>query len=217
MRRDAFLSRVARSTLTADLPEPPAVTADLPDLDEVDAVALFRARAQDVDTVVHGPVSRHGAARAVAAIATGHNKTSFMAWDDLGVSGVVSTLTAAGLDRVDHHVPRGERRAHNQSYLNVGVGVTGSDGALAESGSLILAHGEGRPRMASLVPDIHIALLDTAKVARTISHWARQNVELAVDTTNLVLITGPSRTGDIEQELNLGVHGPRHVHVVIIR
>lgn len=217
MRRDAFLSRVAKATLTAELPNAPQVTSDLGDLEPVDLVALFRTRAQDVNTVIHGPVTRHGAARAVTAIATGHNATSFMAWDDLGVSGVVSMLTAAGLDRIDHQVPPGDRREHNLAYIGADVGVTGCDGALAESGSLILIHGEGRPRMASLIPDIHIALLDTSKIARTLAHWARQNVEIVADTTNLVLITGPSRTGDIEQELNLGVHGPRHVHVVIIK
>lgn len=217
MRRDAFLSRVGRATLGSELPEPPKIASDLPQPDPVDLVALFRARAQEVNSVVHGPVSRHGAARSVASIATGHNATKFMAWDDLGASGIVATLSAAGLDRADHQVPVGPRGEHNRAMLDVGVGVTASDGALAESGSLILSHGEGRPRMASLIPDIHIALLDISKIAWTLAHWARENVEFAAKTTNLVFVTGPSRTGDIEQELNLGVHGPRHVHVVMIR
>jgi L-lactate dehydrogenase complex protein LldG len=130
---------------------------------------------------------------------------------------VVSALTAAGLERVDHLVPSGSRREHNLSYLDVDVGVTGSVGALAESGSLILSHGEGRPRMASLIPDIHIALLDTSRIARTLAQWARENGDSPEKTANLVLVTGPSRTGDIEQELNLGVHGPRHVHIVMVR
>jgi L-lactate dehydrogenase complex protein LldG len=217
VRRDVFLSRVARATLTAELPAAPAVASELAELEPVDLIALFRSRAQDVNTVVHGPVTRHGAARAVTAIATGHDATSFMAWDDLGVSGVVSALSSAGLDRVDHNVPLGDRREHNLSYMDVDVGVTGADGGLAESGSLILTHGEGRPRMASLIPDIHIALLDTTKIARMLAYWARENVELATDTANLVFVTGPSRTGDIEQELNLGVHGPRHVHIVMFK
>lgn len=217
MRRDAFLSRVARATLTAQLPSPPLSGAELPEFPETDLLTLFRTRAQEVNTVVHGPVTRHGAARAIAAIATGHNATKFISWDDLGVSGVTSMLTAAGLDRVDHQVPPESREEHNLTYLDVGVGITGSAGALAESGSLILAHGEGRPRMASLIPDIHIVILDASKIVRTISVWAREYVELAANTTNLVFVTGPSRTGDIEQELNLGVHGPRHVHVVIVK
>jgi L-lactate dehydrogenase complex protein LldG len=217
VRRDAFLSRIAQATLTAKLPVPPKVPDAPPELPPVDLVALFRAQAQAVNAVVHGPVTRHGAARAVAAIATGHDATRFLAWDDVGASGVVSALTAAGLQRIDHLVPSGSRREHNLSYLDVDVGVTGSVGALAESGSLILSHGEGRPRMASLIPDIHIALLDTSRIARTLAQWAREDGDSPEKTANLVLITGPSRTGDIEQELNLGVHGPRHVHIVMVR
>jgi L-lactate dehydrogenase complex protein LldG len=182
-----------------------------------DHLALFRVRAQEVNAVVHGPVSRHGVPRAVAAIAAGHDVSRFMAWDDLPTSGVVSALAGAGLERVDHTVTEGARMEQNLRYLDVDVGVTGADGALAESGSLILAHGAGRPRMASLIPEIHIAILEVERIARTLAHWAHQNPEFVADTTNLVLITGPSRTGDIEQQLNLGVHGPRHVHIVMIK
>ncbi|MFZ0625504.1 MAG: LUD domain-containing protein [Acidimicrobiia bacterium] len=48
------------------------------------------------------------------------------------------------------------------------------------------------------------------------SHWAEKNPDSARRTANLVVITGPSRTGDIELQLNLGVHGPRQVHIVVI-
>ena len=92
-----------------------------------------------------------------------------------------------------------------------------ADAALAESGSLVLVHGEGRPRMASLIPDVHVALLDMSLLAYGLAHWANDNPELVADTASLVIVTGPSRTGDIELILNLGVHGPRHVHIVMIK
>jgi len=215
VERNAFLSRVARATLTADLPESPRPSPDLPDLGPADMVAMFRSQAQAAHAVVHGPVTRHGAVRVVSSIAAGHDATRFIAWDDLPVPGVPSALLASGMVRVDHEVPPGPR--DNLPYADVEVGVTGSDGALAESGSLILVHGPGRARMASLVPEIHIALLDVASIARSLAHWARENPDLVAETTNLVLVTGPSRTADIEQQLNLGVHGPRHVHIVMIR
>lgn len=215
MERNAFLSRVARATLTADLPEATRPPPDLPDLGTTDLLAVFRSQAQAAHAVVHGPVSRHGAVRVVSSIAAGHDVTRFIAWDDLPVAGVPSTLLASGMIRVDHEVAPGAR--DNLFYADVEVGVTGAHGALAESGSLILVHGPGRPRMASLVPEIHIALLDVASIARSLAHWARENPDLVADTTNLVLVTGPSRTADIEQQLNLGVHGPRHVHIVMIR
>lgn len=217
MERDAFLSRVGQASLSSVLPDPPPVSAELPDMGAVDLVAVMRANAQAVNAVVHTPVSRHGAARAVAAIAAGHDASNFMAWDDLPVSGVASALAAAGMERVDHAVPRSDRREHNLGYLRVDVGVTGAMAGLAESGSLVLSHGPGRPRMASLIPEIHIALLETDRIARDLAHWAHEYPQSATETTNLVFVTGPSRTGDIEMELNLGVHGPRTVHIVIVK
>lgn len=217
MERDAFLSRVGRATITTELPEPLRVSSELPEMAATDLVTLFRARAQAVNAVVHGPVSRHGVPRAVAGIAAGHDAASFLAWDDLPASGVAATLQAEGHKRLDHDVPRDGRRDHYLSQIDVELGITGAQAGLAESGSVILSHGPGRPRMASLLPDIHIVLLEVSLVHRTLAHWAAENPGSAADTTNLVLVTGPSRTGDIEQQLNLGVHGPRHVHIVIIR
>jgi len=217
VERDRFLTRVGQATLRSTLPEPPRLPATLPELDQVDLTTLFRARAQEVNAVVHGPVSRHGVPRAVVGIAAGHGASTFVAWEDLPVSGVSSALQSAGLDRLEHELGEGSRLDLNLSYLGLDVGVTGTTAGLAESGSVVLVHGPGRPRMASIAPEVHIALLDVTKISRTLAHWAHENPRFAADTTNLVLVTGPSRTGDIEQQLNLGVHGPRHVHVVMIR
>jgi L-lactate dehydrogenase complex protein LldG len=217
VEREAFLGRVGRATIDAVLPGQPSVSPDLPVPEPVDLIGLFRARAQTVNAVIHGPVSRHGVPRAVVGIAAGHDAMSFVAWDELPAPGVASALVAAGVHRVDHVVPPGDRLEHNLTYQTLDIGVTGAIAGLAESGSVVLAHGEGRPRMASIVPEVHIALLEVDRLARTLAHWAHENPQSASNTTNLVIVTGPSRTGDIEQTLNLGVHGPRHVHIVMIR
>lgn len=215
MDREAFLARVAQAASTALLPVP--VPADLPDPGEIDLSVLFRERAQSVNAVVHGPVSRHGVPRAVVGIAAGHAASNFVAWDELPAAGVASALVTAGLERFDHLVPDDGRREHLLSYRSLHVGVTGAEAGLAESGSVVLRHGQGRPRLASLIPEIHIVLLEMSTLSRTLAHWARENPASARETTNLVIVTGPSRTGDIEQTLNLGVHGPRHVHIVMFR
>lgn len=217
MDRDTFLGRVATASLKSRLPDPPTVSQSLPEMPAVDLVALFRTRAQAVSTVVHGPMSRHGVPRAVVGIAAGHEASSFLAWDDLPVSGVAAALQAAGCERLQHDVPDQGRIEHHLTYIDVAVGVTGADAALAESGSVMLSHGLGRPRMASLAPEVHIVLLETERIQRALAHWAHDHPDAARNTSNLVFVTGPSRTGDIEQRLNLGVHGPRHVHVVMIK
>ena len=203
--------------MTAVLPEVLGIPDRLPDLEDEDLQTLFRERAQDVDAVVHGPVGRHGVPRAVAGIAAGHQCRSFMAWEDLPASGVASALTAAGLTRVEGEVPVETRIEHQLGYRDLDLGVTGATAGLAESGSVVLEHRPGRPRMASLVPEVHVALLDLTLMERTLVHWAHKFPESVANTANLVVITGPSRTGDIEQQLTLGVHGPKHVHIVLIK
>lgn len=217
MDRDAFLARVGKAVMTEHLPEPPRVSERLPDLEQVDLVALFRERAIEIDAVVHGPMSRHGVPRAVVGIAAGHNAATFISWDDLPAPGVATALTTAGLERLDHVVPKESRLDHQLGYHSLDLGVTGADAGLAESGSVVLAHKAGRPRLASLAPDIHIALLEVSALQRTLAHWAQRHPQEVSETTNLVIVSGPSRTGDIEQQLNLGVHGPRHVHIVLLR
>jgi len=102
------------------------------------------------------------------------------------------------------------------AYGEVSLGITGSIGGLAESGSVVLDHAQGQPRLASLVPETHVVLLEIGTIERTLAHWAARHPDLAAGSANLVIVSGPSRTGDIEQILNLGVHGPRHLHVVLI-
>jgi L-lactate dehydrogenase complex protein LldG len=64
---------------------------------------------------------------------------------------------------------------------------------------------------------IHVALVRAESIFRSLAQWADEVPDAVVETANLVIVTGPSRTGDIEQHLNLGVHGPKHLHVVLIK
>jgi L-lactate dehydrogenase complex protein LldG len=85
---------------------------------------------------------------------------------------------------------------------------------IAESGSLLLVSGEARPLSASLLPDIHIAILRASDLVQTLTEaLARPELRSA---SAAVIVTGPSRTGDIEMTLSIGVHGPKEVHVFLI-
>ena len=218
MERERFLSRVATAVMASSLPPSPVVPAELPELEPVDLISLFRERAILVDSVVHGPVTRHGVPRVVTGIASGHDCKSFVAWDHLLVPGIAAALAANGLTHVDHEIsPTDGREEQMVAYGDVSLGVTGSIAGLAESGSVVLDHHQGQPRLASLVPETHVVLLEVSSIATTLAHWAARHPDLAARSPNLVIISGPSRTGDIEQILNLGVHGPRHLHVVLIK
>ena len=91
------------------------------------------------------------------------------------------------------------------------VGVTKAVCGLADTGSLLEADGEGSPLHASLLPEIHIALLDRSSILPSLS----EAIHLVKDRGAAVFITGPSRTADIEMTLTIGVHGPGEVRVFL--
>lgn len=89
------------------------------------------------------------------------------------------------------------------------VGVTLAELAVAESGSLLLAAGPGRRRMGSLAPEIHVAFVREEALVSTLEEALAR-----LSGRTSVLITGSSRTADIEGVLVRGVHGPKEVWVV---
>ncbi|MDP3983721.1 MAG: lactate utilization protein [Acidimicrobiia bacterium] len=203
--------------LPADVPGPtPGLL--VPDLPPADLASLFGERLRSVDGHDHGPLPGSAAVEIVVSILLDHGVDEYLGWDDPGLPGIHRRLQAAGIRRVEASVPeRGEnRRAHQQGYLTVQGGVTGADAGLAESGSIVLRSGPGRPRLSSLIPSTHVAVLPVTRLVRSLAHFAAQHPAAPGGISNLVFITGPSRTGDIEQELNLGVHGPRNLHVILV-
>jgi L-lactate dehydrogenase complex protein LldG len=99
----------------------------------------------------------------------------------------------------------------------VRVGITGVDGALASTGSIVVNSGPGKPRTASLLPLVHIAVVKVEQIVPNLDVWfAGQNKDDFQKTSNVVVISGASRTADIGMELVLGAHGPKDLHVVLV-
>jgi len=92
------------------------------------------------------------------------------------------------------------------------VGVTKPICGLADTGSILEADGEADKLRASLLPQIHLAVLHTSKIYSTLS----EAIHLAKDTKSAVFITGPSATGDIESVHTIGVHGPGEIHAFLV-
>lgn len=220
MEREAFLSRVRQAVETTVLPDHPAEDPGLlvPDLPSVDLVDGFVAQLAAVEGVPERFGSTDEVRHRVVEIARQYELDSFMTWDDdqIPVQGIGAVLTAAGLIEVSGEVDSARRLEHRAGYMTLGLGVTGAEAGFAESGTIVLRSGPGRPRMASLVPLVHVAVLSADHIHRSLSHWAAVHAGTIPDATNVVFITGPSRTADIEQHINVGVHGPRYVHVLLI-
>ncbi|MCE1203588.1 MAG: lactate utilization protein C [Holophagaceae bacterium] len=105
----------------------------------------------------------------------------------------------------------------DELFTGVDAGFTGTVGGVAETGGLLLMPGPAEPRLMSLVPPIHIALLRASTIQDTFWSavkalgWGRSL------PPNALLISGPSKTADIEQTLAYGVHGPKRLIVVLVQ
>jgi L-lactate dehydrogenase complex protein LldG len=94
--------------------------------------------------------------------------------------------------------------------------VTGADAALSLTGSIVITSGPGRPRLASLLTPVHVAIVRVGTIVDTLPTLIAARPELVTRGSNFVCITGPSRTADIEHTLSRGVHGPGEVHVILV-
>jgi L-lactate dehydrogenase complex protein LldG len=123
-------------------------------------------------------------------------------------------LAAVDIELVD--VDRPIEDWQREQFENVEAGLTSTGGAIAETGSLWLWPTADEPRLLSLVPPIHIAVLDADRIVDTFFELVTEQDWQAGMPTNALLISGPSKTADIEQTLAYGVHGPKEL-VVLIR
>ena len=116
----------------------------------------------------------------------------------------------------------GAQRELRQRIAAAEMGVTGVNLAVAETGTLVLASGPGRPRSTALLPGVHVAVFDAGVLVESLEQvgvmletW-HEDEAAAGRGAAIHFITGPSRTADIELTLTRGVHGPREVHAIFV-
>jgi L-lactate dehydrogenase complex protein LldG len=95
------------------------------------------------------------------------------------------------------------------------VGITSADYALADTGTLVMISSPREARLVSLLPPAHIAVVPRARILTGLDELFSILPNPAEVSSSMVLITGPSRTADIEQILVRGVHGPGQITVVV--
>lgn len=103
-----------------------------------------------------------------------------------------------------------------QLFYEVDASLTSSLGGIAETGSLIVWPTEDEPRTMSLVPPIHFVIMEKSKLHSTFAEAIRIMDWTSKIPTNALLISGPSKSADIEQTLAYGVHGPKELVVIVI-
>jgi L-lactate dehydrogenase complex protein LldG len=96
------------------------------------------------------------------------------------------------------------------------VGITSADYCLADTGTLVMIASPDEARLISLLPPVHIAVVNAERMLSGLDELLATVPLPAERSSSMVLITGPSRTADIEQTLVRGVHGPGEIHVVVI-
>jgi L-lactate dehydrogenase complex protein LldG len=218
--RDAILGRVRKALRKSGSDEGARATAEayiaahaqgprpaMPD----DLVARFMQRATDMASTIERIASRSAIPAAVAryldalelppelAAQKSHAGVCWPEFADLDWSGAGLSIEArptAGHDR---------------------LGITGSFCAIAETGTLVFTTGADTPTASALLPDTHVAVVRADRVVA-----GMEEAFALVRTVNggmpraMNMISGPSRTGDIEQTIVLGAHGPYRVHLLLL-
>jgi L-lactate dehydrogenase complex protein LldG len=197
--------------------KPPA----LPPLDESiarlakagdDLVKLFHARAAASGMFVHRPKAADVTRHIVEFLGTRQVKSVVLGPVPVA-GGLEQAIRAAGITIVDWRAAQGV-----DVQFDVDCGITGVRAALAETGSMILCSDANHSRGLSLIPPLHVAVVRPSEILPDmIDYWASLRGIPSHDLpSNMVFITGPSKTADIEGELVTGVHGPEAVHVLLV-
>jgi L-lactate dehydrogenase complex protein LldG len=190
------------------------------------ADALFDAAAAAAETAgwkVHRLEDHEKAAMRVLRILRERDITSSVLTAHAAVerAGIEKALTNAGIAAVTLRGAKepGAQPGTKPLAFSMGAGITGADWFIAESGTLVLHPRSGVSRLVSLAPPVHIALLEKGQAIPSLDElFALERAELLNGTLagSMNLITGPSRTGDIEGTIVQGIHGPIETHLLMI-
>jgi L-lactate utilization protein LutC len=179
----------------------------IPDVPRETRVATFKSRLEDLAGKVWRAASRAEAREMVAEAIAGKtavaSNSPYLA--DCGIADLPGVRS--GIRDVDELRDVAER---------ADFGITSADYALGDTGTLVMIASPAEARLVSLLPPAHIAVVPAERMLTGLDELFTL-IPLPADTTSsMVLITGPSRTADIEQILVRGVHGPGQISVIVV-
>jgi L-lactate dehydrogenase complex protein LldG len=206
VERDAFLARVRERLAGVEAAQLPA---DLPPTFNTGDGRLFDRFATELQKV-------GGEARSVRSYELADTFAEI-------ASDCSTAAVASGVGRYLARIEEGLRRAgcelvepSRDFAASADLGVTGAALGVASTGSILLPMGPDAPRVVSLLPPLHVVLLDEDRLVPGFEELFQELPRYAAERAQTVLITGPSRTGDIEVQLVRGVHGPVRVVVLVV-
>jgi L-lactate dehydrogenase complex protein LldG len=207
MARDQLLHKVrtALGRSAGQPPDPPPpVDLRIPEMSLEDRIGEFTHRLELLAGKVACVLTAREAAEYVERVIAGRD----------AVASDASFLAACGITSLAGvrcgFADGAELRA---ACSTAAVGITSANYALANTGTLVMI---SEARLVSLLPPVHVAVIPAERILTSLDELLSIVPQPAEVSSSMVLITGPSRTADIEQILVRGVHGPGEIHVVIV-
>jgi L-lactate dehydrogenase complex protein LldG len=211
MNRDAILHkvRIALGRNPGAAPDAiPAALLSVPELSPDERVERFRNALEHLGGTAFVVGSPEEARAKVASLLGGRPA---VASDEE----FLLTCGIGGIAGVRNHIA--DRAAWREVCASAEAGVTSANAALADTATLVMIASAEQPRLVSLLPPLHIAVVPESLLLTSFDEWLRSNGGALDHSSSVVLITGSSRTADIEQILIRGVHGPREICVIFVR
>jgi L-lactate dehydrogenase complex protein LldG len=200
---------VRRKAVAARLQNPHAnIIPERGQLDRKGRIALFSEMAERVSATVERLASPDDVPAAVASYLRGHNLPMQVR------TGADLVLASLPWERAPHL-----ERLSGASDGSDHVSLSRAFGGVAESGTLMLVSGEDNPTTLNFLPDTHLVVVSADDIAgdyETVWSRIRESYGAGKLPRTVNLITGPSRSADIEQTLILGAHGPRALHIMVV-
>ena len=224
MSRESFLSRVREAAQAGRAyrvhlkPVPPEIgyvgaDGDLCDkiAEEVEAVGGKAFRVPDLLAAreLLGTLCEEAAAK--SALCWEHDVLDRLALEEFLQSRGIAQHSYDSLSKLDFPAQR-------TAMLACDIGISSVDCAIAETGTLMVCSRPGQERVASLLPPMHVAIVERRQIVPDLIDAFALLHQRGLDNlpSNIALITGPSKTGDIELQLTTGVHGPKHWRVILV-
>lgn len=194
--------------------------------DKHDLLLQLRESAERAGAVVSMAGSVEEAAEYVVSVTRNIEARSVVrsGHDVLDRLGIDDALSAAGVEVTESSAPKHSGRQSRGEELRdhaarADIGITGVDYAIAETGSCVIIPRPGVSRAVSLLPPVHVAVVEAGRVLPSLDELftlRRSDFLKGTMGSYMNIITGPSRSADIEYTIVKGVHGPGEVHLVLL-